>query len=141
MINSVCMYVYVIIQYMKLENIQSIPLCLVIDSSFISKTFIESMTIFKNNKQSDHYRESLIVFSFLQRRCNPLTRCIKKLMTSPVTMYFFIWEGCNTNIKMCLPKTVMVFFFLKIICHPLKRCIKKFLKKIIIKYVNIWSWF
>ena len=41
----------------------------------------------------------LMVISFLQRRCHPVTKCIKKLLNSPVIMYFFIWEGQNTNIK------------------------------------------
>ena len=41
----------------------------------------------------------LMVFSFLQRRSHPLTKCIKKIVTSPAIIYFFIWEGQNTNIK------------------------------------------
>ena len=43
---------------------------------------------------------NIMVFSFLQRWCHPLTKCIKKFLTSPVIMYFFfVWEGQNTNIK------------------------------------------
>ena len=42
---------------------------------------------------------TLLVFSFLQRRCHPFIRCIKKLLTSRVIMQFFIWEWQNTNIK------------------------------------------
>ena len=30
--------------------------------------------------------KTIMVFSFLQRRCHPLTRCIKKLLTSPAVM-------------------------------------------------------
>ena len=42
---------------------------------------------------------NLMVFSFLQRRCHPLTSCIKKLLTSPIRMWSFIWEGQKTNIR------------------------------------------
>ena len=32
------------------------------------------------------YSYSIMVFSFLQRKCHPLTRCVKKLLTNPVLM-------------------------------------------------------
>ena len=40
-----------------------------------------------------------MAFSFLQRNCHPVTRCIKKLLTSRVIIEFIIWEGQKTNIK------------------------------------------
>ena len=40
-----------------------------------------------------------MVFSFQQKRSHPLTKCIKKIVTSPVIMCFFIWQGQNRNIK------------------------------------------
>ena len=58
---------------------------------------------YKNQSQLPNYTIEIItipslqflsyfmVFSFLQRRrCHPVTRCIKKLLTSPVIMKFFI---------------------------------------------------
>ena len=50
-------------------------------------------------KKLGNFIYTLMVFSFLQRMCHPLTRWIKKLLTSPVIVSFFIWEGRNTNIK------------------------------------------
>ena len=50
---------------------------------------------------------NLMVFSFLQRKCHPLRRWLKKWLSNPVLMWFFIWEEHNTNIKkgytLCLP--------------------------------------
>ena len=42
---------------------------------------------------------TLMMFSFLQRKCNPLTRCIKKIADHTCHNLIFIWEEQNTNIK------------------------------------------
>ena len=48
-----------------------------------------------------------MVFSFLQRICHPLTRCIKKIADQPCYNVIFYLRGQNTNIKkgytLCLP--------------------------------------
>ena len=53
---------------------------------------------FTTHKRS--WNLNLMVFSFLQRRSHPLTKCIKKIANHPCyNVFFFIWEGQNTNIK------------------------------------------
>ena len=42
---------------------------------------------------------TLMVFSFLQRRCHPFTRCIKKIADRPCYNIIFYWEARNKNIK------------------------------------------
>ena len=52
---------------------------------------------------------SLMVFSFLQRKCHPLTRCIKKLLTRGYNVIFYLRRAQHTNIK----KRVCVYHLLR----------------------------
>ena len=44
-----------------------------------------------------------MLFSFLQRRCHPLTKCIKKFLTSPVIMYFLFEKDRTQILKEGMP--------------------------------------
>ena len=46
---------------------------------------------------------ALMVFSFLQRRFHPLKRCIIKLLTSPVIMYFLFEKDRTQILKRGMP--------------------------------------
>ena len=52
-----------------------------------------------NRDTEIYFIVNLMVFSFLQRRCQPLTRCIKKIADQPSYNVIFIWEWQNRNIK------------------------------------------
>ena len=64
----------------------------------------------------ERFRLNLMVISFLQRRSHPVTRYIKKLLTSPGLRQFFIWEGQNANIKKGMPR---VYDLLKSVARSL----------------------